>query len=87
MGIKFLGTPIEQFDQLCSEEDYITITISCYKKIPSRDRNPEGLSTIDHVVSSQFETKVRSSKDIFQFDGDAAKVYAPYTNKKLELVN
>ena len=87
MGVKFLGTPIEQFDQLCSEEDYITITISCYKKIPSRDRNPEGLATIDHVVSSQFETKVRSSKDIFSFDGDAAKIYAVDMNKRMELVN
>ena len=76
MGIRFLHTPIEQFDRLCEEEGYITITISCWKKIPSRPKNTEGLDMVDHVVSSQFETKVRSSKDIFQFDGDAAEKYS-----------
>ncbi|MGC1132790.1 MAG: hypothetical protein WA941_08205 [Nitrososphaeraceae archaeon] len=87
MGIKFLGTDISLFDKLCEEEGYITITISCYKKIESKRKNDFGLTSYDSVVSSQFESKVRSSKDIFQFDGDAAKVYAVDLNKRQELVN
>ncbi|HZE77336.1 MAG TPA: hypothetical protein VE089_02185 [Nitrososphaeraceae archaeon] len=31
MGVKFLGTPIEQFDQLCNEEEIVMIEISCFK--------------------------------------------------------
>jgi hypothetical protein len=31
MGVKFLGTPIEQFDQLCNEEETVMIEISCFK--------------------------------------------------------
>ena len=31
MGIKFLGTPIEQFEQLCKEEEKVTITVSVFQ--------------------------------------------------------
>ena len=31
LTIRFLGTPIEQFDKLCKEEEMVRITFSCYK--------------------------------------------------------
>ena len=94
MGIKFLGTPIEQFDQLIKEEEKVTITVSCFKSeemyYPGTDTDGVGHTMeVEDTLTGQWSQQIMSSKDIFQFDGDAAKVYAPYTprNKILELVN
>ena len=93
MGIRFLGTPIEQFEQLIKEEEKVMITISCYKSeelwtANSDIDNHHGPTVeIEQVLTAQWGQQIKSAKDIFQFDGDAAKVYAVDLNKKMELVN
>ncbi|MGA7367636.1 MAG: hypothetical protein WBX01_00775 [Nitrososphaeraceae archaeon] len=47
MGIKFLGTPIKQFDQLCREEEKVTITVSRFKTMPDSD----GTTTVVTLTS------------------------------------
>jgi hypothetical protein len=42
---------------------------------------------MEEVKTGGWSQQIKSSKDIFQFDGEAAKVYAVDYNKKLELVN
>jgi hypothetical protein len=87
MGVKFLGTPIEQFDQLCKEEEKVVITISCYKSDKEGLVYPDSTITYEDILTSHYGRQIKSSKDIFSFDGDAAKVYAVDYNKRQELVN
>ena len=91
MGVKFLGTPLEQFDQLCREEEKVVISVSCYKSeetgYPNTDIVDGGTTVeIEEVLTAQWGQQIKSSKDIFSFDGDA-KVYAVDLNKRMELVN
>ena len=91
MGIKFLGTDLASFDQLCREEEKVIISISCFKSeeigYPNSDVDGGTTMEIEEVLTAQWGQQIKSSKDIFQFDGDAAKVYAVDLNKRMELVN
>jgi hypothetical protein len=69
MGIKFLGTPIKQFDQLCDEEEKVMIEIKCYKKEEIGYPSPEGVRFVEeYVQTAGWGVQIRSSKDIFQVD-------------------
>jgi hypothetical protein len=41
MGIRFLGTPIEAFDQLCKEEEIVMIRVECFRREPIGYPNTE----------------------------------------------
>ena len=75
MGVKFLGTPIEQFDQLCKKEEIVKITIECFKREPlySHNTDVDGSATmeIEELQTAGWSQQIKSSKDIFSFDGDA----------------
>jgi hypothetical protein len=68
MGIKFLGTPIEQFDQLCREEEVVKVSVSCYHT----EKNADG--TEELVLSGAWGCQIKSSKDIIQFDYEDMKI-------------
>jgi hypothetical protein len=70
MGIKFLGTPIKQFDQLCNEEEIVMIEIKCFKKEEIGYPNPEGgiVFRTEKVQTGGWGVQIRSSKDIVQID-------------------
>ncbi len=68
MGIRFLGTPIEQFDRLCIEEEIVKITISCFKR--EEIGHPDGSTTMEEVRTGDWGMQIKSSKDILQFVDD-----------------
>lgn len=74
MTIRFLGTPIDQFDQLCREEEKVMITVSCYKTeelgFPNTDVDGSATIEIEDVLTGQWSQQIMSSKDIFQFDNE-----------------
>jgi hypothetical protein len=55
MGIKFLGTLIEQFDQLCNEEEIVMIEISCFKMEEFGHR--DGSTTMERVKTGKYLLK------------------------------
>jgi hypothetical protein len=78
LTIRFLGTPIDQFDRLCKEEEKVTITISCFSTEEYNDGTPSEL-----VLTFQESWQILSSKDIFQFDYEDMKMLTENTKKSL----
>lgn len=72
MGIKFLGTPIKQFDQLCSEEEIVMIEVKCYKREDMSYPQPEGGMKIvtENVQTGGWGRQIFSWKYIFQVDDE-----------------
>ena len=70
MGIKFLGTPIEQFERLCSEEEKVTITVSCFKADKEGLFHPDGTVTYEDILVAQWGRQIKSAKDIFTYDNE-----------------
>jgi hypothetical protein len=75
MGIRFLGTPIEQFDQLCKEAEKVMITVSCYKSeetgYPNTDVDGNATVEIEDAQTGGWGRQIRSKRDIFEFDYDS----------------
>lgn len=67
MTIRFLGTPIEQIDQLCKEEPMVKVFINTY----AVEYHPDG--TAEVVQTGQFGSTIKSSKDLIQFDYEDMK--------------
>lgn len=72
MGIKFLGTPIKQFDQLCSEEEIVMIEVKCFKTEEIGYPQPEGGMKIirENVQTGGWGRQIHSWHDIFQVDDE-----------------
>lgn len=73
----WLGTPLEQFDQLCKEEERVKITVSCYTTEKYKD------GTEEQILTGAWSQEIRSSKDIFQFDYEDMKLLTRDTKKGL----
>ena len=69
MGIKFLGTPIRQFDRLCSEEEKVIIEIKCFKteEIVNLEK---GTVTTEDIQTGGWGVQIKSWRDIFQVDDE-----------------
>lgn len=72
MGIKFLGTPIKQFDRLCSEEEIVVIRVECYKSEEIGYPQPEGGMKLvkENIKTGGWSRQIFSWKDIFQTDDE-----------------
>jgi hypothetical protein len=68
MGIKFLGTPIRQFDRLCSEEEKVIIEIKCFKTEHVIDK--DGRFVTEDIQTGGWGVQIKSWKDIFQVDDE-----------------
>lgn len=68
MGIKFLGTPIKQFDQLCNEEEKVMIKIECFTSMELG--NSDGSVTREDVKTGGWGIQIKSWRDIFQIDDE-----------------
>ena len=78
MAIRFLhGTPIEQIDRLCNEEEKVIIEISCYRE----EHYPDGTS--EWVKTGGWGSQIRSSKDLFQYDNEDIKVLTDAARESL----
>jgi hypothetical protein len=80
LGVKFLGTPIEQFDELCREEEKVKITITCTKEEALYNHNSgiDGRGTtveMEDTITVQWGQQIKSSKDIFEFVDDEDSIY------------
>lgn len=72
MGIKFLGTPIKQFDQLCNEEEKVMIEIKCFKSEEiGYPLEGGGFKYVtEDVQTGGWGVQIKSWKDIFQIDDE-----------------
>lgn len=72
MGIKFLGTPVKMFDQLCNEEEKVMIEIKCFKSEEIGYPQPDGSMKVvtEDVQTGGWGRQIKSWKDIFQIDDE-----------------
>ncbi|MGA7368143.1 MAG: hypothetical protein WBX01_03370 [Nitrososphaeraceae archaeon] len=78
MTIRFLhGTPLDQIDQLCKEEEMVKVSISCYHT----EHYSDGTSEL--VLTSAWSSQIKSSKDLFQFDNKDMQILSKETKEDL----
>jgi hypothetical protein len=78
MAIRFLhGTPLNQIDRLCQEEEKVMIEISSYRL----EYYPDG--TIEWVKTGGWGSQIHSSKDLFQYDNEDINVLSDDTKESL----
>jgi hypothetical protein len=70
LGVKFLGTPIEQFERLCREEEKVTVVVSCFKSDKEGLYHPDGTVTHEDILVAQWGRRITSAKDIFTYDDE-----------------
>ena len=77
MTIRFLGTPLSTIDRLCSEEEIVKVSISTYNV----EHYPDGSAEL--VQTGEYGGRIKSSKDLVQFDYCDMKKLANDERKKL----
>lgn len=72
MGIKFLGTPVKQFDKLCREEEKVVIEVKCFKTevFEHREDDRSVVTTTEDVLIGAWSSQIKSWRDIFQIDDE-----------------
>jgi hypothetical protein len=73
MKIRFLGTPIEQIDQLIAEEEIVMVSIQTFKM--EELGHIDGSTTMERVQTGGWGIQIRSSKDLIQFVDDKEDEY------------